>query len=173
MRRLLLLRHAKAGRPLGVTDHARPLAPRGQAQAPQVGRHLAEAGLRPDLALVSTAARTRETWALVAAALGEVPVRFKRRIYEADLAGLLALLRGTPRDVATLLVVEHNPGIEDLGRALAGTGEADALARLHRKVRTAALAVLDFDGEDWSALEPGRGRLERFVAPDRPKDRTP
>ena len=96
MRRLILLRHAKSDRPAGVADHERPLNDRGRRAAPAVGAHLAEAGIKPDLALVSTATRTQETWEAVAAALGTPEMRSHREIYEAPAERILGVIRGAP-----------------------------------------------------------------------------
>ncbi|SFL47524.1 SixA phosphatase family protein [Methylobacterium pseudosasicola] len=165
MRRLILLRHAKSDRPAGVADHERPLNDRGRRAAPAVGAHLAEAGFRPDLALVSTATRTRETWEAVSAALGAPEVRFHREIYEAPAERILGVIRGAPEAAETVIVVGHNPGLGDLATALAGEGPRKERTRLATEFPTAAYAVIAFDTDAWSAIGPGQGRLERFVRP--------
>ncbi|MCJ2121305.1 SixA phosphatase family protein [Methylobacterium sp. J-077] len=165
MRRLILLRHAKSDRPAGVADHERPLNDRGRRAAPAVGAHLAEAGFRPDLALVSTATRTRETWEAVAAALGAPEARFHREIYEAPAERILGVIRGAPDAAETVIVVGHNPGLGDLAATLAGEGARKELARLATEFPTAAYAVIAFDAASWSTVVPGQGRLERFVRP--------
>ncbi|MCJ2143390.1 SixA phosphatase family protein [Methylobacterium sp. E-066] len=165
MRRLILLRHAKSDRPAGVADHERPLNDRGRRAAPAVGAHLAEAGFRPDLALVSTATRTRETWEAVSTALGAPEVRFHREIYEAPSERILGVIRGAPDAAETVIVVGHNPGLGDLAAALAGEGPRKERTRLATEFPTAAYAVIDFETDTWSAIGPGQGRLERFVRP--------
>ncbi|MDF2602600.1 MAG: histidine phosphatase family protein [Methylobacterium brachiatum] len=165
MRRLILLRHAKSDRPAGVADHERPLNDRGRRAAPAVGAHLAEAGIKPDLALVSTATRTQETWQAVAAALGTPEMRSHREIYEAPAERILGVIRGAPDTAQTVIVVGHNPGLGDLATALAGAGPRKERTRLATEFPTAAYAVIDFDTADWSAIGPGQGRLERFVRP--------
>lgn len=164
--RLLLLRHAKADRPPGVSDLDRPLDARGRAAAPRMGAYLAAEGLRPDLALVSPSRRTRETWEAAAEALGVVPTQIVPAIYEAPPEALLDAVRAAPAEAGTLILVGHNPGIEALADMLVASGPRAARSRLAGGFPTAALAVITFAGEDWSAV--GRtGRLERFV---RPKD---
>lgn len=166
MRRLLLLRHAKSGHPPGVADLDRPLDARGRAAAPRMGAYLAAEGLHPDRALVSPARRTRETWEAVAPSLGDVPVEIVRTIYEAPPAALLDAIRAAPDTAGTLILVGHNPGLEAVTEMLAESGPREARNRLAHGFPTAALAVIAFDAESWSAI--GRdGRLERFV---RPKD---
>jgi phosphohistidine phosphatase len=165
MRRLLLLRHAKSASPDGVRDHERPLAPRGRKAAPLMAAYLRDEQLFPDLALVSSSRRTRETWDLVRPALGEVETRFEPRIYEAPSERLLAVLREVPPSVRTLMIVGHNPGSADLARLLIGHGDRYAYARMAHKFPTAGLAVIDFATDGWAEVKPGGGRLDRFVTP--------
>src|SRR3954471_3412609 len=111
MRRLLLLRHAKAERlQTGGRDQDRVLAQRGRADAKTLGAYLARHAFVPDRAVVSTSARTRETWTLVAAAMGKSPpASFDERIYDATPDAILGTIRETGADAGTLLVVGHNP----------------------------------------------------------------
>ncbi|MEC3993335.1 histidine phosphatase family protein [Actinacidiphila sp. DG2A-62] len=164
-RTIVLLRHAKADWP-EVPDHERPLADRGRQDAPAVGRRFADDGISPDLALCSTAARTRETWKLAAHELPHRPKTvYEERLYEASLGDLLALLNETPDEIGSLLVVGHNPGMHALADALAGSAEGDALSRLKRAgFPTAAFAVITFSGS-WKTVEHGVGRLTGFWAP--------
>jgi phosphohistidine phosphatase len=166
MLRLILLRHAKSDWPAGAPDHDRPLASRGRKAAAAMGRYMAGQGLRPDLALVSSAARARETWGLVRPAFaGVVPERQEKRIYEAGITALLGLVRETEDATKVLLMVGHNPGFENLARELSGTGAKVDLARLAQKYPTAGLAVIDFDLAHWSEVGKAGGRLERFATP--------
>ena len=165
MRRLILLRHAKSDRPAGVADRERPLNPRGRRAAPAVGAHLAKAGVRPDLALISPAQRTRETWEAVAAGLGDPETRWQPEIYEAPAERILAVIRTAPDQAGTVIVVGHNPGLGDLASDLVGEGPREARSRLALEFPTAAYAVIDFDAARWAEVTPKRGRLERFVRP--------
>ncbi len=165
MRRLILLRHAKSDRPAGVADRERPLNPRGRRAAPAVGAHLAKAGFRPDLALISPAQRTRETWEAVAAGLGDPETRWQPEIYEAPAERILAVIRTAPDQAGTVIVVGHNPGLGDLASDLVGEGPREARSRLALEFPTAAYAVIDFDAARWAEVTPKRGRLERFVRP--------
>ncbi|WP_411036495.1 SixA phosphatase family protein [Shinella sp. BYT-45] len=165
MKRLFLLRHAKSAWPDGVEDHDRPLADRGRRDAPRMGAHMAEAGLQPDFALVSSARRTQETWALVAPELEPCPCRTVSAIYEAEPEAILAAIRDAPQGSGRLLVIGHNPGFEDLARLLAPAGETDAISRLRTKYPTAGLAVIALAIGRWSEAAPGTGRLEAFITP--------
>ncbi|MCF4137669.1 histidine phosphatase family protein [Streptomyces sp. Tue 6430] len=164
-RRIVLFRHAKADWPQ-VTDHERPLAERGRLDAAVAGRKLTDTGIPVDLALCSTATRTRETWKL---AVHEFPHRprtvYEERIYEASPGELIALLNETPDDVRNVLLIGHNPGIQGLADILSGAAEGDARERMARRgFPTAAFAVVTFDGS-WKSLEPGVATLADYWAP--------
>ena len=165
MRRLMLLRHAKAVPQGMLADENRPLAERGRSDTPKIAEFAASRGLLPDLALVSPALRTRETWELFAAALPAQPVdRTEPRLYSAPTERILYLVREIGAEVRALLLVGHNPGLEDLARVLTGSGDTDALIRFGGTMPTASLAVIDMPGE-WENLQPRTGRLEFFVTP--------
>lgn len=167
MRTLLLLRHGKSSwdEP-GLADFERPLAPRGRRAAAAIGRYLRASGPLPDLVLCSAARRARETWTIAAAELGHAPRRrTERGLYLAAPDRLLARLRRCPEAAETVLLIGHNPGLASLAVGLAGTGEAEALARLRRKLPTGALAILRFDLQRWADLAEGGGQLERLVLP--------
>ncbi|MFN3853963.1 MAG: SixA phosphatase family protein [Phreatobacter sp.] len=166
MRRLILLRHTKSDWPTGLRDIDRPLAARGRRAAPLMGRVLVERGLIPDRVLVSTARRTGETWALARAGHPELPEGIgEPRIYEAPAFLLANVIRETPDTVRTLLLVGHNPGMEDLASQLVGSGDEQARARLARKYPTGGLAVIGLDLASWRDLARQGGRLEAFVVP--------
>jgi phosphohistidine phosphatase len=167
MRRLMLLRHVKSDWSLpGQTDHERELAGRGRKAAPLMGRYMAEHALIPDHAIVSTATRTRETWRLVADMLPRIPpVDFEDRIYEASPRDILAAIADAPASARSLLVVGHNPGFHDTANLLVGSGDKRMLKNLSEKFPTGALAVIDLDIDDWSAIRPGSGRLANFITP--------
>ena len=171
-RTLVLFRHAKSAWP-DVADHDRPLARRGIRAAPVMGRWLREADLLPDQVLCSTARRARETWQFAQAGLAATPpVIFDDRIYQAAAADLLGLIREVPPATGTLLLIGHNPAIEDLARLLAaapvgprtGGSHHSDLDRMRSKFPTAGIAVLQFGGT-WPGLAPGRARLTAFVTP--------
>src|SRR5215469_6757429 len=124
-RTLVLFRHAKSAWP-DVPDHDRPLARRGIRAAPVMGRWLRQAGLMPGQVLCSTARRARETWQFAQAGLAATPpVTFDGRIYEGAATDLLALVREVPPATGTLLLIGHNPAIEDLALLLAAAAGAD------------------------------------------------
>lgn len=169
MKRLLLLRHAKSSwdNPT-VDDIERPLAARGQKAARLMSRELAARDWLPDQVLVSPAARTRETWSLVAPGLPGVPqATFPTVLYMATAKRLLAEVQKAPDTAKTLLLIGHNPGLEELARRLANpNSEPVAMGRVQEKFPTAALARLVFEG-NWADLDFGGARLTHCL---RPKD---
>lgn len=167
MKTLLLLRHAKSSWDhRSLDDFDRPLDERGRGDAPRMGAEIAARGWTPDTVLVSPAARTRETWTLVANALGPgVETQFCQPLYEASADRILAEIRKTSPTCHTLMIVAHNPGLEMLANLLAGPDSGpEPLARLARKYPTAALARLTFDG-DWSRLAWDGAALTDFLRP--------
>ncbi|MEU5208645.1 histidine phosphatase family protein [Streptomyces sp. NPDC020742] len=158
VRRLVVLRHAKSARPPGMADHERPLAARGERDAPAAGRWLRTADCIPDLVICSTATRARQTWELAAAQLpAPPPVRHEPRLYAADATDLLAVVRETPDTVRTVLLVGHSPSVQELVLLLAQEALSDALERAREKFPTCALAVLA-QHDPWPGAAP-RGAL--------------
>lgn len=167
MRRLILFRHAKSDwSEAAQDDHDRTLAPRGRRVAGPMGAWLAGRGFRPDLVLCSTAERARSTWGLAKAAFTPSPdVRFEPDIYLAPPTVLLEATRSAPAEIQTLMIVGHNPGLEQFVEILASKGDPEARRELSGKFPTAAIAVLDFPLDGWSEIAPRSGRLDRFVTP--------
>ncbi|WP_405874359.1 MULTISPECIES: SixA phosphatase family protein [unclassified Streptomyces] len=164
-RRIVLFRHAKADWPQ-VTDHERPLAERGRTEAAVAGRRLADTGIPFDLALCSTATRTRETWKLAVHELAHRPKTvYEERIYDSSPGELIALLNETPEDAQNAILIGHNPGVQGLADILAGSADGDARERMNRfGFPAAAFAVLSFEGS-WKALEPAVATLLDYWAP--------
>lgn len=170
MKRLLLLRHAKAEQDPTKADHSRALAPRGRRAAPLVAKAMRKAGFVPDHVLCSAARRTRETWALAAPELKAEPsVEFTEALYLAPWQAIVAVARRTDDPVQALMVVGHNPGLEDCAAALlhrpAGHEERERQAALAEKFPTGALAVIDCAIDLWGDLAPGCGALTAFIKP--------
>jgi phosphohistidine phosphatase len=155
-KRLVLVRHAKSSwSDPDLTDHDRPLNARGRDAATTVGRHLRESGLRPDLVLCSSATRARQT--LERLQFDDAAVLIEDQLYGSSATALLARVRAVPGDVQTLVVIAHNPGIEDLARLLGD--------HYVPKFPTAAVADLEFAIDSWAQAAPGRGRVRAFVLP--------
>lgn len=167
MRRLMLLRHAKSDWPSApIGDHERPLSARGRDAAPKMGAYMARQGLAPDLTLCSTSVRTRQTYEHIAAALqSRADVMFDPRLYHAAPELMIEVIRETRPDTHALLLIGHNPGMQELAELLIVSGDSDLRQRVVEKFPTCALAVIDFPLDDWCELQPRTGRIDRFVTP--------
>lgn len=161
MKTLLLLRHAKSSwKQSAISDHDRPLNPRGRRDAPRAGRFLLARGLVPDATLASTATRARSTAAQVAECCGRSDmVTLDSRLYLADPEAIIDVVQSLGGDAARLLVVGHNPGCAELVALLTGHLE---------DFPTAALAQIELPISEWTDLRRStRGRLVTYW---RPKD---
>jgi phosphohistidine phosphatase len=171
VKRLVLLRHAKAipAAP-DLDDRDRRLADRGRSDAIRMGQFLKEEACVPDLVLCSTALRTRETLDLVVPQLGSAPVvRHLPELYLARWLTVVNLVRQIRERADTLMVVGHNPGLEESAKKLARPPGDAKTRKLHQLLQsdfpTAALAVLEFDADMWGAAERGEGELLHYVRP--------
>jgi len=164
VKRLLLLRHAKAVPADGsIADAARTLAPRGERDAQIMGERLRARGPRPDLILASPAARTLQTAQIVAAAneYRRDAIAVDTRLYLASPLEILAAVAGVARDVQTLLVVGHNPGLSELAQRLApGLDDGD--------LPTCAIVALEDLGADWANAGAARAHLAYYDFPKNP-----
>ena len=164
--RLTLLRHAKSDQD-GSPDHGRLLAARGRRQAPAVAEHLREIGRVPDLVLCSTAARTRQTWDLVATALGgsDTEVRYLDALYLAEVGDVLEAVRAVSEDVTDLLLVGHEPTTSETAQHLAGPdSDKAALALVRVGVPTASLTLLETELA-WADLAPATATITAVLTP--------
>lgn len=163
MPELLILRHAKSDWSTGEADFDRPLNPRGQRDAPRMGNWLKSQGLTPNLVLSSPARRARETTLAVvqALALDEEAIRWEAGIYEAHPGALMTVLRRCPAGTGRVLMVGHNPGLEQLLLRLCPRLSIPADGKL---LPTATVAHLQLS-LDWPELEPGSGELHTLMRP--------
>lgn len=166
-RSLALMRHAKSAWDLGVeSDHLRPLNERGRRAVPVIGSYLAEVGFEPNLVLCSTASRTRETLGrLLRDFAGTPTVRYEPTLYLATREEGLERLRRLGKRWRRVLIIGHNPGLQDLAAHLVGEADRALAGRIAEKFPTAALALLDCALETWADLTPGAVRAARFVTP--------
>jgi phosphohistidine phosphatase len=164
--RLLIWRHAKSSwNNAHLADHDRPLAPRGRRAADVMADHLAGIDPPPALVLCSTALRARDTLEPLRSRLpAGTDVRIEDDLYGASAAELLARLRQVDESTGSVLLVGHNPGLEDLAARLAGGGDPALVARLRAKFPTGALATVSFSGR-WKELGSKPARLEAYVVP--------
>jgi phosphohistidine phosphatase len=163
MKTLFLLRHAKSDYPAGVRDFDRPLNARGRAAAVRMGEELRRLGLAADHILASPAARVMETLALVSDGYGgRMPVDFREDLYLASPETLLGFIAQMDDADGRLLVVGHNPGLQQLALQLGGAGpEHDAITG---KYPTGALTEIALPIERWREIDES-GRIVRFLRP--------
>jgi phosphohistidine phosphatase len=168
MRTLMLLRHSKAVVADGnIRDRDRPLATRGQKDAPGIGAYIGQHRLVPDRALVSPSKRTRETWALMTPAFGaQVTATYEERLYDASPQTILEVIQETGAACPTLLVLGHNPGLHRVAVGLIATGDLDTREQLGEGLPTSGLVGIEFPFDDWRKLHAQAGRLRHFVTPD-------
>lgn len=166
--RLLLLRHAKSSwSDATASDFDRPLNRRGREAAPLVAAHMHEIGLQPRRVLCSTALRTRETLALTLPAFRHPhEIELLRDLYDTPADTYLDIIRRHGHTAETLLVIGHNPLVQDTALDLAASGDPQAIRAIEEKFPTAALAILDFPELGvWDDLRPGTGHLDSFTVP--------
>jgi phosphohistidine phosphatase len=165
MHTLYLLRHAKSSwADPTLPDHERPLARRGRRDAKRIAKHLVRLGIQPQLVLCSSAERTRETLDRVRSALGAATtVSLEAQLYATSSEKLLERLRAVPEAVDSVMLIGHNPGLQDLALVLASTGAK--LDRLKAKLPTAALATLTLPRTTWRQLSRGDAVLDAYVIP--------
>ena len=163
MDRLILLRHGKAeSESASGDDFDRRLAPRGIRESAAMAHTLADLGFNPDVVLVSPSARTRETWTAAEAAFPTARVTFDADLYHADSGGVRHAVEAAGRTARTLMVVGHNPGLQELAVRLLKEGHAPAslVAKAQHRFPTASAAVFLFDAE-------GRPSYDGLFFPER------
>lgn len=155
-RTLILLRHAKSAWPQESSDAARPLAGRGRRDAPAVGRWLRGQIPKIDLVLCSPAVRAAQTWDLAAAQLDSVPrLRHDERLYDASAEQLLTITQELPSEASTVVLVGHNPSLEDLLALLTGADEL---------LKTSAIAVMTTPA-NWAEAKTRSWTLKVLATP--------
>lgn len=163
MDRLILLRHGKAEMESDTgEDFDRRLAPRGVRESADMGVRLADMGFCPEVALVSTAARARGTWDAASVAFPAAKPSFEARLYHADSATLRAAAEDALGSYGTVIIVGHNPGLQELTVQLLREGSAPAglIAKAQRDFPTACAAVFLFDAN-------GRPQFDGLFIPER------
>jgi phosphohistidine phosphatase len=160
MKSLFILRHGKTQPDAPQGDHARELKPRGVRDSAAMGEYITALGEPLQAIVTSTAVRARQTAQVVASVTGFTGrVTVEPRIYAADVASLLQVVRELPDAVDRVVLVGHNPGFEGLTAALAGQDEDEI------RLPTAGMAHLTFDVERWNEVQEGGGQLQEIMTP--------
>ena len=167
IKRLVIMRHAKADWPGGIEDHERPLEERGHREAPLAGKWLVKHNIGPDFILCSSALRTRQTCTWVCSELGDkAPTpKLEDGLYAASALRMLTVVNHVPDTVTTLMLIAHMPGVQDLAMHLASRdSDHDAYMDAATRYPTSALTVLETE-TSWSELDGQDARLTRFKVP--------
>jgi phosphohistidine phosphatase len=163
---LYFLRHAKSSwSDATIDDHDRPLQAKGKKRAEAQRDSMAKHGIRVDLVLCSTALRARQTYDIVASALGSPEVRYEAGIYEAEPQDIIGMVNRLDDRYDNVLIVGHDPTFQMLAANLAMTATGDAMDRVKRKFPTCGLATLTFGDAGWGGVAKGVGHLEAFHVP--------
>ncbi|MBN2177170.1 MAG: histidine phosphatase family protein [Demequinaceae bacterium] len=164
MRVIVLARHAKAEEPSPRRpDHARALTVKGREDADVLGKSLSAIGFEPEVAYVSDAARTVETWVIASRGWEVSEVHRGREMYNTTVPTMIAALRATPLGASKVMVVGHEPTISSVAAYLAGKGSnKEAVQRVAQGLRTGSAALLEYDGE-WEDLGLDAARLRAVV----------
>ncbi len=167
MKTLILLRHAKSSWDhTELADHDRPLGPRGERASLVMGRYMVQAGLLPDLILCSTAQRATDTCALVISQWPESPpIEYDRDIYLSGDRLIRQRISKVDGAIGTLLVVGHNPDLQNLTVALAAGNNAPLKKQARERFPTGALAVVRFEVDEWPAILASQGTLCELTVP--------
>ncbi|HEV7415033.1 MAG TPA: histidine phosphatase family protein [Tianweitania sediminis] len=159
-----MFRHAKAQfAASGMRDFDRPLEPRGLDDARAMGATLSEQNLLPEKVICSTGLRARQTWEAAQTKLPAVDTEWTDALYNADAAGYLQLVHQA-QAASSLMLVGHNPMMEDLALALAQPNDPKADEMRRSGFPTAGLAILEFEGT-LEGIETGKGRVVHFLKP--------
>lgn len=166
MRSLYLLRHAKSSWKGPSDDFDRPLSKRGRTAATAMGRFLAGKQIHPSQVLCSSSRRTRETLARIQEELATpVPARFEKGLYLAESETLLRRVRRLNDSLQSVMLIGHNPGLQQLALIVAQGSEGAHHLQLAAKFPTGSLAVLESEIDRWGEFRVGGAVLTEFVRP--------
>lgn len=169
MKRLLVMRHAKSSwQEPGLEDCERPLNKRGREAAQRMGRHFLESNVAIDLAIYSTAERSRETLDLLLDEYGgPVPTEGREELYLSTGALMLDVIGAAPATAGTVLVVAHFPGVQEAALTLLGAKGGEAADQIRQKFPTGAVADFHLHIHDWSQVNGAQGHLNDYILPRR------
>jgi phosphohistidine phosphatase len=164
--RLMLLRHAKAEKAQGrMRDRDRPLSGRGRIDATEIAAYMVSRALVPERVIVSSAERTRETWAHMAPAFSTATaVDYQDRLYDAAPDTIVSVIKSAGGNASVLMVIGHNPGMHDAARLLLAHRGGTA-HQLDDGLPTSGLVVIDFAEDEWQRMAARSGRLKGFITP--------
>ena len=171
MKKLYLLRHAQASNPQGMDDRDRPLLEAGRQECKKMNSYLQENNIKPEVVLCSDAVRTMQTANFVIPRVFStekteddvIQITPNKKLYLATPGEIIKEISKIDDEVNSIMVVAHNPGIQQLAVILAGSGNAEFINEIRIGYPTCALTEFSFDINNWKKIEPRSGVLESFV----------
>lgn len=163
MKKLYFLRHAQSGHPQGVDDKDRPINRHGQQECEAMARYLLENNICPELVICSDALRTTQTAKAVFQPQPSVKIEYNKKLYLATPGEILREISKIDDKVNSLMVVAHNPGIQQTSFIIAGSGDKVTIAEIKNDYPTCALAAFSFNIGKWQDVQPGKGLLGSFI----------
>ncbi len=161
MKKLYLLRHAKSSwDDSSIPDHERELNDRGRKEAKKMGEYFLEKNIIPDLIICSTSKRTRETYKLIIEKIDKnIQTIFEDNIYEASVSDIFDAISKVSKEVDSLLIIGHNPGMGYMVEKLTN------IPGIIDKFGTCSLAELEVDIQKWSDIRKTTVKLINFISP--------
>lgn len=162
IKKLYLLRHSESGHPKGVDDHNRPINANGKQECKIMNSYVLQSSVRPEVILCSDAVRTQETARAVFSGV-ETVINYNKKLYQATPGEILKEIAKVAESVNSVAIVAHNPGIGQLAKLLAGSGNMQLVKEFSTEYPTCSLTEFSFDIKNWGDVEAGKGRLENFT----------
>ena len=167
MKTIFLLRHAKSSwnKP-ELDDFERPLAPRGIKSAEKIGKYLKKEKLLPDIIYCSKAVRAKETWELVNRIVKKKNnINYKNKLYMANFSDFLNIIKETKDNFKSLMLISHNPGIENFALEIIKNKESEKYKNIDYKYPTGALSIIKFNIKKWNEVTSSTGEIYEFIKP--------
>lgn len=163
MKKLYLLRHAQSSNPQGVSDHSRQLDKIGKQECKSMQAYLIENNIHPALVLCSDSVRTTMTAKNIFNGISGINVTYNAKLYNATPGEILKEIAKISDDISSIMLIAHNPGIQQLAFILAGWGDKEMLGMIKSEYPTCALTEYSFNVDTWKNVQPGKGELDKFI----------
>lgn len=162
MKKLYLLRHAQSGSKQALDDHSRTINAQGKQECKAMNAYIIQNNIKPEIILCSDAVRTQETGQAVFQGNNDIKITANKKLYQATPGEILKEIAKIDDSVGSVMIIAHNPGIGQLAKLLAGSGDMEIIKRIGTEYPTCGLTELSFNVERWKKIDPGSGVLERF-----------
>ena len=167
MKTIFLLRHAKSSwDDVRLDDFDRPLSSRGIKSCKKMGKYLKKNKLIPDIVYCSSAIRAKQTWEVVNRIVEiKENILYEDSLYMSDFSNFINIIKKTKNNFKNLMIVSHNPGIENLALELSKDKNNEIYEKINIKFPTGALIIIKFDLNNWSKVDCKKGKLYEFIKP--------